>query len=660
MADDGSVLIVDETKPLFQEQTLLSGDELESFRGYIKAEIEEARESESRSVLLESIKKWRRQALARPERAVKDEPFPKSTNLAPPLTQSKVNTIFGKTLAGFSLKRPFWDCITNDSALKAEAAAFGRLLNSYANDPFSMNFKPVLRKMLYRTVRDGFMFYEVAWANETVSVIDETGAMRETTVRSGPEVRTYRPEDVLTNQTWTDLQKAPWVALGFTMTWAEIMDQVAIGRFSAEAAEDMKPFRKADLSEAEADEQAVHGVDQDPSGSAEITASYDLWRFYAKWIIDGQAVDLVGVIHLGSGAILYVEPNRVGWRMVGKIGYFAIDDSLYDVGVGHQCELLQEEVEMLHNLGGDAMKWSMLGAFKAKKDAGIDTKTPIYPGRVIMVDDMNDFQEIRFQFDIGPVIAKEEIAMRYADMATGANQALSGQADSTLKSGGGAMAQQVLMQSASTILDAEFDTMDESFGELGRLLAILVIKNASFVPLESLVSPADAQILGAFFSAYTAADVVSKFRFVVRTTDIQRSETTKKETLALFSQLYSQYVQEVLGLMAQQIQIQAAPNPATAPISAFLAKAISGKTELMKQIADFMHVGDVGKYFTEEVPDDGSRTGTVPGAQGPMGPYGQAGAPAGQGLPAGPAGGPEGAGSMVPGAGPVGHGEGAY
>jgi len=639
-------VIVDEAGPVFEQESLMPPEELARFTAYIKGELETERDSEDRSKLLEKLKKWKRQATARPEQEIKDEPFPKSTNMAPPLAMSKINTIFGKTLAGFSLKRPFWDCMTNNRSLRLEAAAFARLMNAYANDPFSMNFKPTLRKMLYKTTRDGFQFYELSWANDTVTVIGEDRTRTETVVRSGPEVIAYPLEDVLINSTWTDIQKAPWIALGFTMTWPELMDKVASGRFSADAVEAVKPFRRSAVRPSEQSELDTRGLTSTPSDSDDVTATYDLWRFYAKWIIDGKPVDLVGVIHLESGQILYVETNKVGWRMVGKIGYFAIDESIYDIGVGHQCELLQEEVEMLHNLGGDAMKWNFLGMFKARNDAGIDTKTPAYPGRIWTLDNLDDLKEMKFEFDLTAPMARENLAMRYADMATGANQALSGQADSTLKSGGGAQAQQILMQSASTILDAEFDTMDESFGELGQLLAILIVKNAPFVPLETLVSAEDAALLKQFFETYSAADVVSQFRFVVKTTDIQRSETTKKETLALFSQLYTAYVNEVLALMGQKIQV--AQNPAlaaqAASILAFIDRAIAGKTELMKQIADFMHVGDVEKFFGED--EDGQGTGSSgSGTPVQMGPETQAGGAAGGGLPPG---GPGSAGGSVP------------
>ena len=617
---------------VFKESEVFGEAEKTVFAEFVCGEIAAEEASDSRTGFLQKLRKWRRQRIARPEQEIKTEPFPKSTNLAPPLTMSKVNTVFGKSLAGYTLKRPFWACDTNNPQMKLEADAFGRLLNAYAADPFSLNLKPVIRKALYETISLGNQFYEAGWVHDTVMIENADGTKRETVLRSGPEIRLFNTEDIVVNQSWTDLQKAPWLALRFQLTWSEVLNFRDIGRYNADAVEKLRAFRKTTMTEAEL-EQAEHmGLRPQPSSTNDLTATFDLHKFYAKWLVGDSVVDLVGIAHVESKTLLYVEPNKLGWRLVGKIGYFSMPDSIFDIGVCHQCEFLQEEVEMLHNFGGDAMKWSMLGTYKAKKDAGISHKEAIYPGKIFMVESMDDFQEMRFDVDLSPAIAKENIVMRYADMATGANQAMSGQADQTLKSGGGAMAQQVLAQSSATILDAEFDTMDEHFSEMAKFVAILVMKNSAFVPLETLVSPEDAQVLQGFFSQYSEADLVSSFRFTVKTTDIQRSESAKKESLALFSQLYSGYVTEILNLMAQQMQMQQVPQMAM-----FIARAISGKTDLMRQIADYLHVGiDPEKYFVVEGANDaGSTENAGLGIGGQMGAGLEPGIQAGAGLPTG-------------------------
>lgn len=608
----------------------ISGEikDFEEFKEFIVGQIKGELDSSSREGQIEKLKKWRRQRMARPEKEIKDYPFPKSTNLAPPLTQSKINTVYGKTLAGFSLKRPFWDCITNNSALKAQAGAFGRLLNAYANDPFSLNLKTVIRPLLYEAESLGFEFYDIIWANENTVVVDDAGVVKKVMTRSGPQIRTYMAEDVVINATWTDIQKAPFVALGFDMSWADILNAVDSGYYDREAVERIKYSPKTSVDDSTKEIQKSVGTDAEPSTSALITSSFKLYRFYSKWLVNNMVMDLVGVVHIDTGEILRLEINKLGWRLVGKIGYFEVPGTIFDIGICHQCEYLQDEVEMLHNYSGDAMKWGMLGMYKALKDSGISSNEQVYPGKIFLLDNMGDLQEMKFQIDIGPALARENMTMRYADMATGANQALSGQADSTLKSGGGSQAQQVLMQASSTIIDAEFDTLDEGMAEMGRLISVLLMRNSRFISLDSLVDADDAALLTEFFRSYTEADIVSQFRFVVRTTDIERSDATKKETLALFSQIYSGHIAETTQMLTQYVQIQAQAaqagqgmqNPMMA-VAEFLKKAINGKNDLMRQMADFMHTGiDIDKYFPKEVISEGGLSGTGEGTNGPMGP----------------------------------------
>lgn len=571
-----------------------------SFINYIQSEIMSVRDSSERSEYEASISKWRRQRIARPEKKTKNTPFEGAANVCPPVTAEKVNTIFAKLLGNYSIKKPFWGVESEDATLAEAAQALEHLMNAYTKSPFHLDLRNVNRGLFYDLVSLGTEFYEIGWIfkEQMVAVKSEGGKGPVSgfrTVKNGPVLRPVAIEDFFTRPYWSDLQRAPWVAVRSTMTLAEIRNAEFTGEYIKDASTLVQAGAKDKLRQDEQDQLASLGIQTDIQNTYPETTMYELYSFYAFWDIagDGKLVDIHGIIEINSGTLLRVDTNEIGWRLIGRIPYFEIPNQLYAIGVAHMCEFLQDETETIHNLRLDSLKWSLLGQYKGRRGSGLKPDERGYPGKLWLTDQMDDLELLPIPDMSGSTYQAEEIARQYADHITGANSPMSGYADPVLKSGGGAQAQMLLMQQSSAILNAPLDTVDNYYAEIGRLIAILIVANSKFVDL-SLVSETDKQILQQQIFILKPEDLPLKFKFNIKTTDASRTEDARRQNFMSYMQLYTVFGQQTAQYYAMMAQAQGFQ-----PLQLFAMKMIVGNTTLMQAITEFFDVGNPGDLLPD-------------------------------------------------------------
>ncbi len=615
--------------------------ESEKFIAYIKAELDGI--ESSREKYLESVKKWRRQRLARPENETKNEPFPKSANVSPPITAQRVNTVYSKVLANFSVKRPFWSGESDEVAYREHAMAISKEINGMSASPFHINLGEKNKALLYNTVSLGTQFYEVLWEFERTPNVDPTGkVIGLKPKRNGLAVEDIELEDFYTRVNWTDLQRSPFCARRFYKSYAQLKELEAQMRY-----ENVDKILGSEDQEVRAHEEELaklEKVEISKQSSELATNMYEIVKVWATWQqADKSFVDWIVVFERSSGVILRAEINPLGMRPIGKIDYFRIPGMLYSVGLCHQLELLQDEGEMLHNLRLDNLRWSMLNLFIGKKDTGIKPDEPMWPGKMLLTENgPADFQAIAFPDLSRSSYDAEMLAGSYADRISAVNDAVSGFADQTLKSGGGAMAQQGMAAASSSILAAEFEMLEDSYAEMGRMFLVMLAFHKDLVDM-SFLDEEERMLLQAVLEM-PLENLPLRFKFRIETTDAAKTEQAKRENLLVFSQMYSQYGQEIGGFVGMIVQggqmDQALPVPTIVP---FALKMISGKTKIMEKMIDYLEIGKPEDYLMDPTPivdalgggNAGQPGGTGAGAQEAAG-----GAPGGSPVGGAPMGAP--------------------
>lgn len=647
VARGSAEVVMQDTPEEVQSQGIFASEEIKNeFTAYIQKEVQSVVDGEDTAQFLEDVKKWKRQRIARPAQKTKDYPFPNSANVSPPITAQKVNTIYAKALANFSTKRPFWAGDAADVRYRDHVNALTRKMNDMSQSPFELHLDKFNRQFLYDTISLGTNFYEVSWDYEQVTYLKDAGPGQPGTpsfrvLHNGPRIHIVPIEDFITRPYWTDLQKAPWLARRFRLTHAELMERKASGRYENVDAVDGSAIEE--FTDHEQADNDLLGLTGQPKSDYKETNLYDLYAFHAFWDVNGDGVleDIKGVLHLESGTILRIEMNNLGWRLVGRVPYQEIPGWLYGLGVCHACEYLQDEGETLHNLRLDNLKWSMMNMFVGRKGSGLKADERAYPGKLWLVDQDGDLKVLPVP-DLSSSSYQAEMLVRdYADRITGANDPMSGFADQTLKSGGGAQAQMVMMQQASSILNSQLDTMEEYYAEMGRMIAILMAANIDLINFDN-TDPKDAELIRELLSQPTEM-LPQLIKFRIETTDAARSEAAKRDNYAAFTGLYDQYTQQVLQLT--QIGMSPQVPPQLQPI--FL-KLLVGRTRIMEKMVEFLKLGQPKEFLpylgdleaqidaVEEQKEaqsngaTGAGAGPVEGQLGAMGPQsGMGGAPMG-------------------------------
>jgi len=598
MSDVNADLVIETTPEEVKSQSIFQSDaDRDAFKAYLQKEIKAVVEGEETAEFLETLRKWRRQRVARPENKVKNYPFPNSANISPPITAQKVNTIYAKAKANFSAKRPFWAGDTNAKGLKKAAEALANKMNKMSASPFELDLDHVNNELLYDCVSLGTIFYEVSWDYEQITYLKTSpdGGSMEPAYRvlhNGPKVTPIAIEDFITRPNWVNTQRAPWVARRFRLTRAELAERKASARYENVDAIMGSPTKE--FTDREVEENERQGIRTTPASDFPETEFFDLYSFHAFWDVNGDGVyeDVKGVIELETGTLLRTEINNLGLRLIGRVPYQAIPGLLYGVGICHMTEGLQDEGEMLHNQRLDNLKWSMLNMFKARRGSGINPKETVEPGKIWFVDQPEDFQALMFP-DLGQSSYQAEMLVNeYADRITGANDAMSGIADDTLKSGGGAQAQMIMAQQASTILGSELETMEQYYAEMGRMIAVLMAANLDLMDFSD-EDPEEVALIREILSV-PIEELPTKLKFRVNATDAARSETTKRDNFGAFIGLYDSYTQ----VMGQLSQVAFAPPGSVPPQMAMMAsKFMVGRTKILEKLIDFLKLGEARDYL---------------------------------------------------------------
>jgi len=584
-------IVGDSPEEIRTSETLFKSDtDRQTFTDFLIKEIKAVRDGAELQELKDNIQKWRRMRIARPETTTKDYPFPGSSNVSPPIMAQRVNTVYAKLLKNFSTKRPFWSGDSADAMYKPHAEALAKYLNMLSSSPFHLNLDALNRKAFYDLPSLGTQFYEVSWEYRQVPFINGE-AQDYRVVQNGPYIELIKIEDFLTRPYWDDLQRAPWLAVKFKLTWGELKEKGASGRYAN--VDGVLDYFIKEFSDEERAEFERQGINPEVAQDYDTTKIFDLYRFHAYWDVNGDGIleDIKGVIELESGILLRVEPNNIGWRLVGRIPFFEIPGNLYGIGLGHQLEFLQDEGETLHNMRLDNLQLAMIKMFKARRGSGIEPNETFYPGKIWFTDQPEDFGVLEFPDLSNSSYMAENLVNQYADRISGANDALAGQADMTLKSGGGAEAQKFMASMASTILDAQFDTVETYYAEMGRMLVILLAANRDLVDY-SMVNEKEAELIKEVL-ALTPDELPFKFKFKIETTDVARSEEMRKQNFAQFMQVYNTYGQAV----GQYITFSAQFAQVLPQAAEIYLKLLVGQTHILEKMIEFFNIGDKAKFL---------------------------------------------------------------
>jgi hypothetical protein len=406
-------------------------------------------------------------------------------------------------------------------------------------------------------------------------------------------------EDFFTRPYWKDVQRAPWVAVRYRYFYHELKQmesQMILENVDAILSQAVTEY--SDNLE-EAFDRA--GISTGSLGQVQANQEYEIYEAHVFWDVDGDGIpeDVIVWVEPDSRTLLRAQFNPLSLRDIEVFTYLENPNTMYGIGVCQMTEGPQSEVTALHRMRLDGTQLSMLKMFLAKRGSGIGPKETFEPFKLLLVDDpLTDFKAIDFPDISQGAIIGEQMAQEYADRVTGANDYMAGFNDKTVGSNATVGGTTFLAGQANSILNSLLENTEQSMSMVYMLALYQLIANRDFVRLDWMDSGDAMNIQKVLDMA--VEDLPTKFRFSVRTTDINKTDESRKQNFLMVSQLYNQYGQTALQTLMMKLNPQVG---AQAEIQELLTSMYVGQAALMSRMLEFFDVGNPEDFlpFTEQL-----------------------------------------------------------
>lgn len=567
------------------EGSILASEEDEkNLMDYLLENVLDVLEGDVYEGMKQKASKWRRQREAVPEQESKSFPWENASNVAVPLAMMCTNGIASLVKSSLMERDPFWHVRSRGTLADDQSAdALTQFLDAISDSPYHLDLKRQLGPMIYELVSIGTQFVEVPWVVDRWSFKKPSGEVVDKIRSSSPKIISIPIENFLMLPYFDDVQRAPWCGVLTYLTEHELLQRQRLGVY--ENVEALLAGGPDGITEERTEILERMGI---AVGTKDKSNIYAVVQAYVFWDADGDGFpeDLKVTFHPETGTFLRVEFNTLGVRPIARLTYFDRPGELYGIGVGWIVERLQDEIDALHNMRIDGTMLSMLQMYVSSRGSNLAPEEEFRPLKHIQVDSAKeDFLPIKFP-DIGPgTIQAEYVTKEYADRATGATDAMMGFesfAGSSRRTASGTM---FLAQQNMRTLQPVIDSIEDSFGEVGRLVTFQLIRNKDFIMDQiQMIQPTLQPALEEVFMNIELEDIPAAFRFGIKTTDLEKTEDAKKQSKLTLMQLYAQYGQQIFQLLPTIYGQQAQVPP---EIKQIATKFFVGATNMMDDIFTF-------------------------------------------------------------------------
>lgn len=595
-----TVEIVDGFEEAAKPLTIIPEGEIEDVIKGLKEQFEAVKaDTDFRN---QKVAKWRKAMEALASDAPKQHPYKNASNVTIPVTQSITQSLAAQVTGMFVARDPLWNVEPMDTseAELRKVKVIEKYLNLLLKNPYDIGMDWI-KDMAFETILTGGAFpipsYDVsAWRVKTPE-----GEDKDVVWHDGPAVRVMPIEKVYYPRGIGDIARLPWIAIERTMTETELKERGARGIYDADAVEKVMASKRTSPTTTEEQEQTAEF-----GNSGESAGVFDITEIYFFYDVDktGIPVDLFFTVDFNTGAVLKQQYNTLGARSIVNAKYIHRPRALVGRGTGQMTESLQAEITTTHNLRIDNSKLAGMKMFAVKTGSWRTSKREIFPGAVWEFD--TPAEDIR-PISIGEVypssLQNEQLAWGLAQKAVGLSDTQMGFADATLGSRDTARGQAMRMQRGDNILGSVVEGLKTTISMLGMLVWLHCVANKDrVIARETKAARLTQDELDILKEALEVelAEVPMRLKFVVRTTEAEKTYEQRRMNVMTLSQLYSQYAQQTVPLAMQLYGPQGQQIKQQAPeLWNYLGRILVGSGKLMEDIFKFFGTMDVNNYIPD-------------------------------------------------------------
>jgi len=577
-----------ETETLAEPMPGMSPEKLIELGSFLRAEVQGVIDNEERQGLVDRWNEYRRQREAEPRTKVKNSPWEGASNVVVPMTLANTNGMFAKAKNFLKAHSPRVSGSSFNKKYQIHAEVAAEILNFFNNSPFHVNLPAKEHDILYDCVSLGNQVVEWEWIDRSVRV-RRGGAFVEKLLKRGPELRVHKIEDVLVRVgAGSDVQRMPWIGFVHRVFGHELRAEGLRGYFDADAVETVLRIPATEeMFDNSQKEFARMGLDPQYDSELDLANLYDLVKAYVWFDADddGNLEDLIVWIEPETGTILRIEYNPIGVRLITNLSYFPVPGKFYSTGVGKMSHDMQEEVDTFHNLRVDTQHLaSSPGVIRRKGSTLFNKGVKVRPGFEFEADSpREDYVLWTFPDVTMSTLTGENQARAYVETAIGAADSFFGRPDQTAKSGTSFSLQNFQAGRTESIFESIAQSLVEGYNDLFQkeLMLLLAYGPAVTVMLNDMFDPSEqAEKVRAMneLLAWDPEDIPGKIKFSVQTTELSKSEESRRQTAMMRFQVYTM----VFDKMTQIVPMLSNPQ-ADEETKRLLVNGIVGYHDLLRE-----------------------------------------------------------------------------
>lgn len=218
---------------------------------------------------------------------------------------------------------------------------------------------------------------------------------------------------------------------------------------------------------------SVYVEDIDQIRLDDAVAQYEIYHVSFRYDLDEDDYpeDYDAIIHYDSQQLLHYYPCRYagGRRPYFSAPYVRQEGEFDGKGICEQIEHYQAEVSTIHNQRRDNASLANNIMMKGRPSTYYSEKTRWYPGKLWLVNDVNDLQVMQFPQNYMSTVQEEQVTIGLAERRVGTSDAALGR-ESTLTNRAAATTTLALMEQGAQRDDLSVTLARDAFLRYGQFL----------------------------------------------------------------------------------------------------------------------------------------------------------------------------------------------
>lgn len=381
--------------------------------------------------LEEKWKTWQQMYRQQPEQENKTFPFPGCSNVVVPIIAADVDTIHARIMAMLFGQDNLW----TPRAFRPDMTEFSRSLREFlewaqnneldvynAISDWVMEIcklgTGVLKTRYHRENRKVYEFREIV--DQMTGQVRPTEQQVRVLLKDSPRLHHVSLFDFYVPATAVDLESATWCAERIMLTWPQLLNRANAGIYTNLGI--LNSWRGT--SRGSTYQEFMQKLDRNVSSQGDL---YETVEFWLDWDIDGDGEQeaIVTSIHPDTRTMMRLDFNPFfnQQKPYDVARYLRQEKRFYGIGICEMQEQTQDEVSTLHNQRIDNKTIANSQVIIALKNGNIKQGEPIFPGRVLLVDAIDEvkMQSFGTVYDTDSTVVDEQMAVSYGKQRTGVN-----------------------------------------------------------------------------------------------------------------------------------------------------------------------------------------------------------------------------------------------